>query len=120
MISKVTVLVLVGSVYWHLCLSRRISQGSCGTSGTFYLIARDAILNEIAIFQNVTDNLADCIDFCISIAVCKAMNTHLRNDSKLDCHLLQDDHITKSAGVIQKAGWNFYDTGSSDTNRAVS
>eukprot|EP00794_Sanderia_malayensis_P008138 gene8138-9008_t len=99
--------------------ARRISKYGKNTDAAFYCIARDAILDEPAIFKNVTNGLVDCIDFCVEVAICKAINTHKRTDGKLDCHLLQEDHISKGTKVISKSGWKLYDTGSSATNKAI-
>eukprot|EP00794_Sanderia_malayensis_P008136 gene8136-9006_t len=107
------------ALFMFVARCRKISRTNESTVAAFYCIARDAILDEPAIFKNVTNGLVDCIDFCVEVAICKAVNTHKRTDGKLDCHLLQEDHISKGTKVISKSGWKLYDTGSSATNKAI-
>ncbi|XP_065054059.1 uncharacterized protein LOC135682899 isoform X3 [Rhopilema esculentum] len=102
-----------------LARCRRVFKGTCGSEATFYRIANDHILDEEPIAKNVTSDLVECIDLCVSVEKCVAMNTHKRNDSKVDCHLLKDDHMSKPRKMIAKKGWNFYDTGSKEISRTI-
>ena len=103
-----------------LLRARRVSKTSCGSSAAFYRIAKDHALNEEPISRNITTDLEECIDLCIEEPKCKAMNTHYRDDGKMDCHLLKDDHMSKPKKMITKQGWNIYDTGSKAISRTVS
>ena len=98
---------------------RRVSKTSCGSSAAFYRIAKDHILDEEPISRNTTTDLEECVDLCIEEPKCKAMNTHHRADSRMDCHLLKDDHMSKPKKIIAKQGWNIYDTGSKEISRTV-
>ena len=112
-------LILVTFSLSFLARCRRVFKGTCGSEATFYRIANDHILDEQPIAKNVTNDLVECIDLCVSVSKCVAMNTHKRSDSKIDCHLLKDDHMSKPRKMIAKKGWNFYDTGSKETSRTV-
>ena len=103
-----------------LIRTRRISKTSCGSNAVFYRIAADHILDEIPISVNVTDDMIDCIDVCVDYPKCIAINSHKRQDSKIDCHLLKDDHMSKRNKLVRKQGWNLYDTGTREISRAVS
>ena len=100
--------------------TRRISKGSCGSNAVFYHVAKDYILDVNPIARNITDDLMDCVDNCIEVPTCIAINTHKRQDSKTDCHLLKDDHISKPKMVKAKTGWSLYFTGTTDISRTVS
>ena len=97
-----------------------MSKTSCGSSAAFYRIAKDHALNEEPISRNTTADLEKCVDLCIEEPRCKAMNTRYRDDFKMDCHLLKDDHMSKPKKMIAKQGWNIYDTGSKEISRKVS
>ena len=99
---------------------RRISKGSCGSNAEFYRVAKDYILDVDPIARNITDDLMDCVDTCIEVPTCIAMNTHKRQDSKIDCHSLKDDHISKPTKVKAKNGWSLFFTGTTDMSRRVS
>ena len=103
-----------------LIRTRRISKGSCGSNAAFYRVAKDYILDVGPIARNITDDLMDCVDICIEIPTCIAINTHKRQDSKIDCHALKDDHISKPKMVKPKTGWSLYFTGTTDISRTVS
>ena len=103
-----------------LIRTRRISKTSCGSNAVLYRIAADHILDETPISVNVTDDITDCIDVCVETPKCIAFNSHKRNDSKVDCHLLKDDHMSKRNKLIRKQGWNLYDTGTKEISSAVS
>ncbi|XP_065054061.1 neurexin-4-like [Rhopilema esculentum] len=102
-----------------LARCRRVFKGTCGSEATFYRIANDHILDEEPIAKNVTSDLVECMDLCVNVAKCVAMNTHKRTDSKIDCHLLKDDHMSMPRKVTAKNGWNLYDTGSKEISRKV-
>ena len=99
--------------------SRRVFQGACGGEATFYRIANDHILDEEPIAKNVTNDLVECMNLCVNVAKCVAMNTHKRSDNKIDCHLLKDDHLSMPRKVTAKNDWNLYDTGSKEISRKV-
>ena len=103
-----------------LIRTRRISKGSCGSNAVFYRVAKDYILDVDPIARNITDDLMDCVDTCIEVPTCIAINTHKRQDSKIDCHSLKDDHISKPKMVKAKTGWSLYFTGTADISRTVS
>ena len=113
-------LLFFATVILTFLKARRVSKTSCGSSAAFYRIAKDHALNEEPISRNITTDLEECIDLCIEEAKCKAMNTHYRDDGKMDCHLLKDDHMSKPKKMITKQGWNIYDTGSREISRKVS
>lgn len=119
MISKEFMLLFFATAIFSLLTARRVSKTSCGSSAAFYRIAKDHILNEEPISRNITTDLEECVDLCIEEPKCKAMNTHKRNDTKMDCHLLKDDHMSKPKKMIAKQGWSIYDTGSKDISRTV-
>ena len=120
MVSNEFVILLLSAAIVSLLRDRRVSKTSCGSSAAFYRIAKDHALNEEPISRNITADLEECIDLCIEETRCKAMNTHYRDDGKMDCHLLKDDHMSKPKKMIAKQGWNIYDTGSKEISRRVS
>ena len=120
MAAKDFLLIILTFAVLSLLRARRVSKTSCGRSAAFYRIAKDHILNEEPISRNTTADLEECVEFCIEELKCKAMNTHYRDDGKMDCHLLKDDHMSKPRKMIAKQGWSIYDTGSKEISRSVS
>ena len=100
--------------------SRRILKGTCGSNAAFYRVATDYILDEEPISRNVTDDINECLDVCVEVPTCVAFNTHKRQGSKVDCHLLKNDHISKSNKLKSLKGWSFYFTGTREISRTVS
>ena len=100
--------------------SRRISKGTCGSNAAFYRVTTDYILDEEPISRNVTEDVNECVDACVEVPACVAINTHKRKNSKVDCHLLKNDHISKPNRLKTMKGWSLYFTGTRDISRAVS
>ena len=100
--------------------ARRISKGTCGSDAVFYRVATNYILDEEPISKNITKDLNDCVDICIELPTCIAINLRKRQDSTAECHLLKDDHASKPNKLKAKNGWSLYFTGSSDVSRRVS
>lgn len=98
--------------------TRRISKTSCSSEAAFYRVASDHVLDEEPVSRNVTDDLFECIDICVELPKCVAIN--VRQHSKVDCHTLKDDRMSKPNKIIAKKGWSLYDTGTIDISRSVS
>ena len=103
-----------------LMRTQRISKGSCDINTMFYRVAKDYILDVNFIARNITDDLMEYVDIYNEAPTRIAINTHIRQDIKIDCHSLEDDCISKPNMVKAKTGWILYFTGIKDISQKVS
>ena len=68
-----------------LMRTQRISKGSCDINATFYRVAKDYILDANFIARNITDDLMEYVDIYNEAPTRIAINTHIRQDIKIDC-----------------------------------
>ena len=92
--------------------SENIVRHECGAQATFYKVASNYAMNDVAkITKTTNDGYMGCIDHCIEYPMCKAFNYKAMVNDIGICELLHKDRTTNPKDVVSRTGWNYYDTG---------